>query len=107
MAEDLYSIAEDSNPGIWKCGGKLSAEQLIQCFTLSKPEQSMDEHWMYRSEFIRCLIYFTAALFRDQPDAEYEVLPFEKKMHLVLKWCHKMDAQSDASSGDIPEYFNS
>jgi len=107
MAEDLYSTANECDPGIWKRGGKVSWEQLIQCFTLCKSTESMDEEWMDLGEFIRCLIYFTAALFRDRPDAKYEVRSFEEKMDLVLKWCHKMDAQTDEGCHDIPKYFHS
>merc|ERR1712190_492643 len=93
LAEDLYHVAQEMDHGIWRNGGKPSMDQLIQCFTLSKPAQSMDEEWIDLGEFIRCLIYFTAVLFRDHPDAKYEVLPFEEKMDLVLKWCHRMNAQ--------------
>merc|ERR1711879_528345 len=87
--------------GIWRNGGKPSMDQLIQCFTLSKPAQSMDEEWIDLGEFIRCLIYFTAALFSDQPDAKYEGLPFEEKLELVLKWCHKKHAQNKV----LPKFF--
>ena len=94
MAEDMYIVAKSMDKDIWKFGGRPADELLIQCFVLSKPAQKMDEEWIDLSEFIRCLIYFTAALFRDQSGAEYEVLPFEDKLDLVLKWCHRMDAQS-------------
>ena len=70
------------------------APEQVECFTLSKPADKMDEHYMYRNEFYRCLIYFTAALFRNQPGAKYEVLPFDEKMDLVMKWCHKLAAKA-------------
>merc|ERR1711933_329772 len=94
MAEDMYIAAKSMDNDIWKHGGKPTESQLIQCFTLSKPAQKFDEEWIDLGELIRCLIYFTAALWRNQPDVEYKVLPFEEKLDLVLKWCHKIDAQS-------------
>ena len=61
----------------------------------------MDEQWINLGEFIRCLLYFVAALFRNQPDVEYEVLPFEDKLDLVLKWCHKLDAQNKDTTAEL------
>merc|ERR1712062_663987 len=97
MAEDLYSTAKQLDADTWKCGGRPTEDQLLQCFTLSKPAQSMDEQWIDLGEFIRCLLHFTAALFRAQPDAKYQVMSLEEKLDLVLKWCHKMDAQTGSA----------
>ena len=102
LAEDLFLTAAAMDHDIWKYGGKPT---VTRCFTLSKPADSMHEEWIDLSEFHRCLIYFTAALFRKQPDAKYEVLSFEEKLNLVLKWCHKLDAQT-GRSGSV-EFFRS
>ena len=104
MAEDMYIVAKSMDKDIWKFGGKPSEKQLIQCFRLSKPAKNLDEEWLGLSEFIRCLIYFTAALFKDQPNAKYQVLPFKEKLDLVLKWCCKMDAQHKTAR---PMHFRS
>ena len=33
------------------------------------------------------------SLFRKEPDTKYEIIPFETKMELLLKWCDKLDVQ--------------
>merc|ERR1712228_1003444 len=44
-------------------------------------------------EYQRCLMYFTAEIFKFKPRAKYDVLPFEKKLDLVLEWAEKLDAK--------------
>merc|ERR1719334_2320409 len=70
----------------------------------------MDEEWIDLAEFIRCLLHFTATLYRAQPGAKYGVMSFEEKLDLVLKWCHKMDAQTGSpqkSSRPTMRHFRS
>ena len=98
LAADLFSTAKSIDHKVWKHGGKPTPEQLGGCFSLSKAAKSMDEEWIDFSEFLRCLLHFTAAIYRDQPSVRYRVLTFKKKLDLVLKWCHKLDAQSKMPS---------
>jgi len=110
LAEDLLSTATSMEKRAWKRGGRPSANHLIHCFTMSQPAQRMDEQWIDLHEFFRCLLYFTAAIYRDHPGVRYKALSFKKKLNLVLKWCHRLDAQAQSKvrSGVVsPRMFRS
>ena len=93
MALELCKAAKSFNKNIWKNGGKPEMAQIVQCFSLSQRVQLLEADEISFVEFQRCLLYFTSSIFKNAPNAKYELLPFEKKLKLVMKWCNKLDLQ--------------
>ena len=93
MAVELCRAAKQNNKQIWKLGGKPQMNEIVQCFILCKNEELLLHDEIDFIEFQRCLLYFTAACFKYQPNVKYQIKSFENKLELVLKWCDKLEQQ--------------
>lgn len=93
MAMELCDTGKAQDHDIWKRGGKPSTEAMIHCFTLSKDNSMLTVDEIEMQEFQRCLLFFVAEIFKYKPSAKYDVLPFEKKLDMVLEWAVKLDAK--------------
>jgi len=93
LAQDLCAVAKSSDKQIWKRGGKPSLDDIMDCFTLSKSNKSMEEELINMRGFQRCFLHFTAAMFRKKHGAQYTVKPLDEKLDLVLTWCETLNAQ--------------
>lgn len=98
MAMDLCKAAATHNHSVWAKGGKPRMDAIVQCFALSKGFRQLDEDEISFTDFQRCLVYFAGSTFPVQPNVKYQVLSFESKVELVLKWCDKLDQKGKITS---------
>ena len=97
MAMELCDAGKAMNKDLWKRGGRPKQDALEHCFTLCKDSSMLTVDEIGKLEFERCLMYFTAEIFKYQPSARYDVLSFEKKLEMVLEWAEKLDAKKKMS----------
>ena len=93
MAVELCAVASSFDASMWSLGGKPDMNAMAKCFILCRDRQLLQSAEIGYVEFLRCLVHFTAELFKYAPDAKYAVVPFEEKLELVLKWCGKLDTR--------------
>ena len=93
MAIELCDAGKSMNKDLWKRGGRPKQAVLEHCFTLCKDSSMLTVDEIGKPEFERCLMFFTAEIFKYQPSVRYDVLQFERKLDMVLEWAERLDAK--------------
>jgi len=93
MAMDLIDAATTHNHSIWSNGGRPTKRDMMQCFTLSKRMERLQEEEITFTEFQRCIVYFVGRIFPNQPNTRYSILGFDVKLKMMQKWIRTLDAK--------------